>query len=144
MSDPTDHLHVDRRSGMSVDVQLRERVAAVETTVQHIQKTAIDHVEMDRVDHAALHGAIARGEEKIERRLDDLGDKIDNKLEKRRNEVDEKLDEILATVQNGQLDQAEKRGGWKATIRIFSALLGSGAVGGGAVMGLLQLFGDSP
>ena len=51
---------------------------------------------------------------------------------------DAKLDVILGTVQDVVTAAAERRGGWKASARILSALFGSGAIGGGAVWAILQ------
>lgn len=101
---------------MQIDVGLRERVASVETDIRAIKQTALDHVAMDARDHAGLHEALSRSEAKIEKKIDGLADTLDT---------------IRMTL-------AEQHGGWKAIAR----LVGGGALGGGTLVGVLELFGS--
>lgn len=68
-------------------------------------------------------------------------ERSDARFTARSAEVDAQFKGVLEAIQGQQIENAEKRGGWKATARIASALLGSGAVVGGVVIGIIEWLG---
>ena len=112
---------------------LSERVAKVEVggaefkaTLGHVREVAEAHVEMDRHDHALLGKTMAENHDRIERKIEALGERIAAPVAKNTADIDDL-----------RMTRAQQRGAAR-TLAVMGGLL---SAAGGGIGGLLVYFG---